>query len=149
MTAKGQGAAPVTGSIQRNLRSGADERIRLGAMITMKQPEPGTADAESDSLASAITVRLDADADPESFGDLIVGLITAAGLLGMPETHIFAPAELMPQLAVAAGEMDNIPEEFQLHQINHPEDGIRELPVGSTPLTVESLVRLARSPETV
>lgn len=115
------------------------------SMITMKEAEPSTADPESDSLTSAITVRLEADTAPESFGDLIVGVITAAGLLGMPETHIYAPAELMPQLAVAAAEVDNIPEQFQLHEITHPEDGVRELPDGSTPLTVDSLVNLARS----
>lgn len=105
---------------------------------------------QSDDLSdrSLIAVKVEDVMDADAADELIDGVVTAARLLDLPEVHVWAEGAALPLLAVAAGQIDELPEGFQLRQLD-PVEGAEDLPDesddGATWLTYDSLVRLARS----
>ncbi|MCS5479906.1 hypothetical protein NYP18_09585 [Corynebacterium sp. YIM 101645] len=47
---------------------------------------------------------------------LLDRVLTVADLIGLPEVHVWAAAEALPYLAVAAGGVKDLPEGFQLRE---------------------------------
>ncbi len=119
-------------------------------MLITKEQEREQSDDFPDR--SVIAVKLEDVVDSDTAGDLIDGVVTAARLLDLPEVHIWATGDALPMLAVAAGMIDELPEGFQLRQLNADagNDATGALvdendDEGATWLTYDSLVRLARS----
>lgn len=74
--------------------------------------------SEELSDKSVIAVRVDEIITDAAANELIAGLIAAASLLKLTEVHIWAVAESLPRLAVAASGIDKLPEAFRLWQID-------------------------------
>lgn len=103
---------------------------------------------QSDELSdrSVIAVKVEESVDATTAGELIDGVLIAAGLLALPEVHVWADGETLPLLAVAAGDIPELPEGFQLRQLDADSQGaFAEEAEGTTWLTYASLVQLARS----
>ncbi|AGF71226.1 hypothetical protein [Corynebacterium halotolerans] len=95
---------------------------------------------------SVIAVKVEESVDADTAAELIDGVITAAGLLALPEVHVWADGETLPLLAVAAGDIPELPEGFQLRQLDADSHEVfAEEGEGTTWLTYTSLVQLARS----
>lgn len=121
-------------------------------MITTKQPGSDASDTEPLSLTdSVIVVTLpDTQLRQHEMTELVAGAITAMRLLGLPELYLCGSAEQLPELAMAAAEVDDIPEGFQLCQIGTETGTVSGLPEGResiTKLSVDSLIRLTRARE--
>ncbi|MGD7002306.1 hypothetical protein [Corynebacterium halotolerans] len=118
-------------------------------MITTKNPGSDSVESEPDSpIDSVIAVRLpDADLGQQELSELVSGAVTATRLLALPELYLFASAEQLPGLAMAAATVDDIPEGFQLCQLDAESGEMVDLPENVTPLSVESLIRLTRARE--
>lgn len=123
-------------------------------MITTKKPESEPVDPDPESTAdSVIVVRLpEGDLEQSELIELVQGAAMAARLLDLPELQLCATAEQLPKLAMAAAEVDEIPEGFQLRQLDVTADQMENSAEESdnpTWLSVESLIRLTRARETV
>lgn len=76
---------------------------------------------------SSLPAELAERSDKAVFVDGVTDIATARQLLGrvievadmiqLSEVHVWARAEALPLLAVAAGEIENLPESFQLREV--------------------------------
>ncbi|MGD7003450.1 hypothetical protein [Corynebacterium halotolerans] len=93
--------------------------------------------------ASEVAVRVPSALDDAAARDLIEGVIATVNLLDLPEIHVWAEAADLPLLAVAAAGIAELPEGFQLNQVDAATGGIRE--TATTWLSYESVVQLAHT----
>ncbi|QGU06145.1 hypothetical protein COCCU_00885 [Corynebacterium occultum] len=123
-------------------------------MMTMNLQGPEPLESEPESICtsgvpamdSAIVVTLpDAAMEHGELVELISGAVSASHLLGLPELLLYASAVQLPGLAVAAAEVSEIPEGFQLRQIDAESGELSDLPANATQLSVDSLLGLDRA----
>lgn len=123
-------------------------------MMTMNHLGSETSESEPESIStggipaadSAIAVELpELQLQHREMVELLNGAVSAARLLGLSDLLLYASAEQLPDLAVAAAEISDIPEGFQLRQIDADTGELSGMPDNATRLSVDSLLRLDRA----
>lgn len=120
-------------------------------MMTMNHLGSETAESEPESIStggipavdSTIVVELpELQLQHRDMVELLTGAVSTARLLGLSDLLFYASAAQLPDLAVAAAEIDDIPEGFQLRQIDADTGELSDLPDNITKLSVASLLHL-------
>ncbi|WP_080792697.1 hypothetical protein [Corynebacterium pacaense] len=96
---------------------------------------------------STVTVVVEDSTNPDSFPSLIGGAAATSRLLGATRLHIVAPAQHLPALAVAAGEMvAELPEGFLFCEAGCAEHDHSHNPSGGAMvLSAESVIQMGRA----
>ena len=99
-----------------------------------------------------VAVRLDGEITEATACELLEGTVMVSHLLDLPEVHVWAPAVALPTLAMAAAQVNSLPQGFQLRQLDAEGDSAGadfEAEDNATWVRVESLLRMVRTQDIV
>lgn len=130
------------GEFKNNLISIKDGRSKLAVMMITKELDL----SEESPDRPVIAVRLDGEITEATACELLEGTVMASHLLDLPEVHVWAPAMALPTLAMAASQVDALPEGFQLRQLDAGSGSPSvDAEDNATWVSVESLLRMVRT----